>query len=161
MQRRRRAYVDTSVFGGTQDEEFCDPSIRFFAHARAGRYAVVLSTVTTDELADAPESVRDVLTGLRADGVERVSQEIEEEARDLAAAYLEARVVGPARWADALHVAIATVARVDLVLSWNFAHIVNYDRISGFNGVNALNGYPRVEIHSPLEVVYGDEDEDV
>ena len=62
---------------------------------------------------------------------------------------------------DKSHVAAATVARADLILSWNFKHIVNYDRIHKYNGVNALNGYKAIEIHSPLELVYGDEDEDI
>ena len=79
----------------------------------------------------------------------------------LAQAYVSAGVVGHANQTDALHVAAATVARADLVLSWNFRHIVNYNRIRGYNGVNALNGYPPIEIHSPLELDHGDEGEDV
>ena len=57
--------------------------------------------------------------------------------------------------------ATAAVARADLILSWNFKHIVNYDRVHKYNGVNALNGYQAIEIHSPLELIYGDEDEDI
>jgi len=70
----------------------------------------------------------------------------------LAQAYIDAGILSSSRMADAIHVAAATVARADLILSWNFRHIVNYDRIRKFNGVNALNGYPPIEIYSPLEV---------
>lgn len=56
---------------------------------------------------------------------------------------------------------MATVARADLILSWNFKHIVRYDRIQKFNGVNLTRGYRAVDIRSPLEVDYDDEDEDI
>ena len=69
--------------------------------------------------------------------------------------------MGSRRIADATHVAAATVARADLILSWNFKHLVNYNRIRKFNGVNALKGFAQIEIRSPLEVSYGDEGEDV
>ena len=62
---------------------------------------------------------------------------------------------------DARHVAAATVARADLLLSWNFKHFVNYERIQKFNGVNILRGYTAVDIRSPLELGDANEDEDV
>ena len=57
--------------------------------------------------------------------------------------------------------AAATVASADLILSWNFKHIVRYDRIQRFNGVNALHGYHPLDIRSPLELDYDDESEDI
>ena len=48
--------------------------------------------------------------------------------------------------------AAATVADADLILSWNFKHIVNYDRIRGFNGVNLKHGYRALSIISPMEL---------
>ena len=78
----------------------------------------------------------------------------------LAQAYMDANILGKSSLADALHVATATVAGADLILSWNFRHIVNYDRIHKYNGVNALKGYPPIEIHSPLEIGDVDENED-
>ena len=62
---------------------------------------------------------------------------------------------------DALHVAAATVARADVIISWNFKHIVKFDRILKFNGVNMLNGYSQISIHSPLELTDDNEDQDV
>ena len=53
------------------------------------------------------------------------------------------------------------MANADLILSWNFAHIVNYDRIQKFNAVHLMNGYRTVDIRSPQELAYGDKDEDV
>ena len=160
MRRPPRVYVDTSVFGGTQDDEFREPSRRFFEMVRRGAYVVVISRVALDELADAPVGVQEVLRALPEDCVDTVSPEAEEEARELAEAYISAGALGRSNEDDALHVATATVARADLVVSWNFRHIVNYRRIAMFNGVNVLNGYPEIKIHSPLEVVHGDEGEE-
>lgn len=151
---RLRVYLDTSVFGGVCDEEFAEPSQRFFGQARRGRFVVLVSLQTLRELEQAPQSVRDVLTGLPAACLEALSSS--PEVNVLAAAYVEAGVVGRASWDDALHVAAATVAEADLVLSWNFRHIVQYERIKGFNGVNAIRGYRTLDVRSPLEVVYGE-----
>lgn len=68
-------------------------------------------------------------------------------------AYLAAGVVGPASSNDAAHIAVATVADVDIVVSWNFKHIVHFDKIAGFEGVNLLHGFRSPRIHSPKEVV--------
>lgn len=75
------------------------------------------------------------------------------EAKDLAEEYVRSGVLGSASAADAMHVAVATVAGADLIVSWNFRHIVNYNRIRGFNAVNVRNGYRTVTILSPREVI--------
>jgi len=154
----RRAPRYHKWFGGTQDEEFREPSRRFFEQVKAGGYVILTSATTLRELAGAPEAVRNVLADVPEGSVLEIPEQVEQEARALVEAYIAERVLGEAREADAMHVAVASVAEADLLLSWNFRHIVNYDRIRKFNAVNALNGYPEIEIRSPLEVVYGDED---
>jgi hypothetical protein len=42
---------------------------------------------------------------------------------------------------------------VDLLVSWNFKHIVNVYRIRGYNSVNLKMGYATLSIHSPKEIV--------
>ena len=154
--RQIRVYVDTSVFGGTQDEEFAEASRRFFLRVRRGEFTVLLSAHTVDELAPAPRQVLQVLQDLPPHCVETVASTAEAEA--LAQAYIQAGALGEASHLDALHVASATVAGADLILSWNFKHIVCYDRIQLFNGVNVLHGYRTLDIRSPLEMDYGDEE---
>jgi len=148
--RKIRVYVDTSVFGGTQDEEFAEVSQRFFQRVSNGDFIILLSTETLRELVKAPESVRAVWHQLPPESVEETI--INEEIAELAQAYIRANVLGAGSQADALQVASATVAGADLILSWNFRHIVNYDRIRGFNGVNVANGYRPMTILSPKEV---------
>jgi len=157
--RTIRVYADTSVFGGVFDEEFSEPSRRFFGRVVKGEFALLLSMQVVEELAPAPEQVRRALLDLPADCVETVA--IDPEATALADAYMEAGTLGRSSRMDALHVAVATVAGADVIVSWNFAHIVNYDRIRMFNGVNVLRGYRPVDIRSPLEMGYEEEHEDV
>jgi len=57
------------------------------------------------------------------------------------------------RWIDdAEHVAMATVARADALISWNFRHIVRLDKIKAFNQVNLSKGYGILTILSPTEL---------
>lgn len=156
---RIRIYVDNSVFGGVYDEEFADTSKRFFDRVHRGDYLVVVSQIVFDEIEDAPAIVQQVLKDLPDNALEIVR--LDDEVLQLAEAYISARVLGRAAEFDALQVAAATVARVDLIPSWNFEHIVNYDRIQKFNAVNMLNGYGTLDIRSPKEVAYGDQDEDL
>lgn len=154
--RKLRIYADTSVYGGAMDEEFSGASRRFFERVRAGEFTILVSQLVTDELGDAPSAVRAVVTSLPASQVLEVR--ISNEVRELAEAYLAEGILGDASRQDATHVAAATVAEADLILSWNFRHLVRYDNIRLFNGINALHGYPAIDIRSPLELMnYGDE----
>jgi len=152
---RIRVYVDTSVFGGVIDEEFAEASKQFFERVHNDEFVVLLSTETLRELMKAPEVVQTVWKELNPESVEELT--ISPEVADLAKEYINANVLALASESDALHVAVATVAGADLILSWNFKHIVNFSRIRGFNSVNINQGYRAMTILSPLEVDYNDE----
>lgn len=152
-----RVYADTSVFGGILDEEFAEATGLFLDRVSRGEFTLVVSMLVWLELARAPPAVRDQFERIGRITTVPVSAEVE----TLADAYLAAGILGKACRVDALHVAAATVGGADLILSWNFRHIVNYSRIRRYNAVNALNGYRSVEIRSPAEVAYGDQTEDV
>jgi len=115
--------------------------------------------MTLEEMENAPPEVHKCLETLPRHAVERIAVTPEEEA--LAAEYISAGALGQASIGDASHVAAATVAGADLILSLNFRHIVNYQRIRKFNAVNLMNGYNTLDIRSPWELQYGDEDQDV
>ena len=112
---------------------------------------MVVSDVTGDELAVAPEVVRGVLSGLHDSLVERVVETAESTA--LAVKYLEANVVGRASLNDARHIAVATIVGADIIVSWNFKHIVHYEKIMGYEGVNVMMGHRSPRIYSPMELV--------
>ena len=149
--RRQRVYVDTSVIGGCFDSGFREASIALLESALSGEIVLVLSDLLAFELQNAPQVVRDLYEALPNNLVELVVTGSEEDG--LHAAYLSAGVVGAANEGDAMHVAAATVANCDIIVSWNFKHIVHYDKIRGYNAVNLREGYRTLAIHSPKEVV--------
>ncbi len=151
---RTRVYVDTSVLGGCEDNEYREPSRRLVETFARGDQILVLSELTVRELEAAPARVRAVLDLVPAEHTESLL--LSPEAEELAAAYIADGAIGAAMRADALHIALATVARVHVLVSWNFRHIVNLKRIHAYNAVNLKMGYPLLEIRTPREVP-GDE----
>ena len=135
-----RIYTDTSVLGGCEDEEFAEHSVRLMESFVRGECILVLSSLTVQELVTAPAEVRRRLSSVPETQVEML--QLDAEAKDLAEAYISAGVLTAKMRADAQHIAIATVARVDVLVSWNFKHIVNLQRIHGYNSVNLRQGYP-------------------
>ena len=153
--RAPRVYIDTSVLGAVFDDEFREPTTAFFEQAHEGRFVVVLSALIQKEIADAPEDVR----GFHSSIYELA--EVVLPSRDailLQQAYLSAGVVTDKWSSDALHVATATVAACDMIVSWNFRHIVHYDKKRKYNAVNALHGYNSIDILTPAEVIDYEED---
>jgi predicted nucleic acid-binding protein len=156
--RLLRVYVDTSVFGGAFDDEFRDHSLRFFDLAEKASLRILVSDVVIAELGGAPSSVRDILIRIPPSAIEVVG--ITPEVLALRDAYLQAGVL-TRRWIDdATHVAAATVARADAIVSWNFRHIVRLDKIKAYNAVNLLNGFGVLSIQTPAEIRFDDSDED-
>jgi hypothetical protein len=151
---KSRIYVDTSVVGGCEDEEFADHSVRLMDCFTRGDFILVVSTLTLRELDAAPDSVRKHFS--RVPEAHVVTLQLDAEVMDLAEAYIAQGVISPKMRADAQHIAIATVARVDVLVSWNFKHIVNLQRIHGYNSVNLRRGYPTLEIRTPREVLSDD-----
>jgi len=146
---KQRLYIDTSVFGGYFDEEFSEFTIPLFNRLQNGEFRLVFSAVTQDELSSAPEIVKKLVTGLKAENTEFI--ETNDEAVELATQYIAEKVVGQTSFADCLHIALATINRADYLISWNFKHIVNVQRIRGYNAINIKNGYKELEIRSPRD----------
>lgn len=111
----------------------------------------IISDVTLGELEDAPKYVRELIGTIPENYKEIVL--LNDEARELSAIYLKERIVTPKSLLDTRHIAIATINRVDILVSWNFKHIVNYKRIRLYNSVNLKYGYPVLEIRTPREVI--------
>ena len=143
-----RIYPDPSVFGGCFDSELKVPAGQLFEMFARGDARLVLSDLTRSELDQVPWKVP-------TEYIEQIGTF--PEALELAQLYLLEGVVGPKTHLDAVHVAIATIARVDVLVSWNFRDIVNLQKIGGYNAVNVRVGYPPLEIRPPNAVIpYGD-----
>jgi hypothetical protein len=117
---------------------------------KKGEYKVVISNLTEGELLKAPEKVRTLLNDLNID---YEVLKLTDDTVYLALEYIRGNVVGQTSYDDCLHIAIATISRLDLLVSWNFKHIVNIKRIRGYNGINIKNGYPSIEIRSPKDLI--------
>ncbi len=153
--RAIRVYADTSVFGGVFDDEFRGPSRVFFSQVEQGRFALVTSVLVQYEMVGAPAEVQEFFATTVS---EAELAPITDEALDLELAYISANVVTENCANDARHVAVATVTRCPIIVSWNFRHIVNFRRIPLYNGVNMLRGYSSLAIYSPLELIENEED---
>ena len=146
-----KIYLDTSVFGGYFDKEFELPSRHLFTCILKGQFVVVVSDVVSTELSQAPSKVQDLARSIASF---TRHTDITSAAIDLQKSYIEAGIVTKKSLNDALHVAIATTAGVDAIVSWNFKHIVKLDKIKRYNDINMTRGFQKLTIISPQEVVY-------
>ena len=154
---KQRIYIDTSVIGGYFDDEFSENTIPFFDRVKKGEIIIIVSELVDAELLRAPDFVKDFIKEIDEKNIERVK--LTPEAKELADKYIEAKVVGKTSKADCQHIAMATLNKANVLVSWNFKHIVNLDRIRGYNGINYLLGYNMIEIRTPKEIEkYGTED---
>ena len=148
---KQRFYFDTSVFGGLFDIEFEKETTLLFEKVKLGQVICVYSDLTESELSNAPKKVRDFFESLLEEQKEKVR--ITPDILKLAKNYINEKVVGETSLDDCIHIATATLYKVDLLVSWNFKHIVNVYRIRGYNSVNLKLGYTTLNIHSPKEIV--------
>jgi predicted nucleic acid-binding protein len=146
-----RIYLDTSVFGGYFDPEFEIWTKILFDKITQREYKVIFSKLTDIELAPAPEKVRNLASNLPVSQLEFI--EISDESVELAEQYLNEKVVGKTSRADCIHIALATLHNADILVSWNFKHIVNVNRIRGYNAVNFKFGHKILEIRTPREIL--------
>lgn len=153
----QRIYIDTSVVGGYFDDEFSSDTILFFERVKNGELTIVVSDLLEAELLRAPKFVKELLQSVSIQQIENVR--LSPEASELADKYIDAKVVGRTSRADCQHIAIATLCKADVLVSWNFKHMVNLDRIRGYNGINYQMGYNMIEIRTLKEITkYGSED---
>ncbi len=154
--KKQRIYLDTSVYGGYFDDEFQGFTRPLFKRINNGEFTIIFSTLLEEELEFAPEKVQNLVQGIGLANAELVIET--KSAVELAFEYISAKVVGQTSYSDCLHIALATINQADLLISWNFKHIVNIERIRGYNSINIKNGYKQLEIRSPRDLMdYGDE----
>ena len=150
--KTKRVYVDTSAVGGAFNKRIAEQTRPFWDAVQDGKIVVILSDVLDDELRKAPDRARNLVNDLPDSMFERIAST--PESKELASRYIAENVVGPTSFDDCQHIALATLAKADVLVSWNFKHIVNVDRIKGYNGVNMMLGYSQIEIRTPYEVIH-------
>ena len=143
--KKKRVYVDSSVVYGAPAKGFSQYSKQFWTAVRNGEFVIIVSDVLDDELERAPAHIRAGFDTVPKSQIERVESTDESDA--LAAQYITEGVVGELSLDDCKHIAIATLAHADALVSWNFKHVIN--RRDGYNSVNERLGYPKIEILAP------------
>ena len=151
----KRVYIDTSVVGGQFDKEFSVDTVPFFRAVTERLFVIIISDLLEAELLRAPQQVGDFLATLPSEQIEKIR--LTPEAGTLADQYIKAKVVGHTSRADCQHIAMATLAKADILVSWNFKHIVNLDKIRGYNGINYQLGHNMIEIRTPKEIINYDD----
>jgi len=152
----KRVYIDTSVFGGYFDKEFSKETKPFFERILEKQIKILVSEILELELYRAPEYIQDFFESIPAALIEHL--ELTDEVRELAEKYILENVVGKTSRADCQHIALATINKADVLVSWNFKHIVNLERIRGYNSINFREGYQMIEIRTPKEIFNYEDD---
>ena len=149
--RRSRVYLDTSVLSAYHDERTPErqQATRSFWVVLEDHEACV-SDLVLEELRDTPDEERRKALQELAAGMTVPGESAE--ARALAEGYVEEGIFPETAEDDARHLAIATLAGADYLVSWNFRHIVKVQTRRAVNLVNALRGYAPLEIISPPEL---------
>jgi predicted nucleic acid-binding protein len=149
--KKLKIYIDTSIVGGYFDDEFSIETKALFDRLKRKEIVFVISSVLTQELSKAPQQVKTLLEQYDKDCF--VYVDLTQEAIELADSYITEKVIGKTSLDDCRHIAIATIYKADVLASWNFKHIVNLERIKGYNGVNLKKGYNPIEIRNPKELI--------
>lgn len=151
-----KVYLDTSVFNfaiPTQDvPREKEATLKFLEAIKTGKFIAYISQVTIDEILKAGEKRRNDLFKV----VKEISPEelpVTDEADTLADSYIESKILPANERNDALHIAVATIHNLDVIISWNFEHMVKLKTRRDVPAINALMNYKPIEICSPLEVV--------
>jgi hypothetical protein len=132
------------------DKEFKEPSKAFFSAIREKRFVLVSSELVRQEIQAGPKRVQELFSDILPSAD---IAEITAEALKLQQAYTDAGILSEKHSTDALHVALATISQATLIVSWNFKHIVNFQKIPMYNTINTQYGYREIAIYSPLEVI--------
>ena len=151
--KKIKIYIDTSVIGGLFDEEFEKYSQKLFEAFENNEFIPVISTIVLKELENAPENIKNALLRLKNYEILDINSEVE----NLALKYLSEKIITEKYFDDALHIAISTINNIDVLVSWNFRHIVNLNKIHKINAVNLIENYSLLEIRSPMEVLNDNE----
>jgi predicted nucleic acid-binding protein len=146
---KQRIYIDTSVIGGYYDAPLQESTRQLFERIADGEFDVYFSEVNDAELMNAPQRVKEVKNLIPCDCFHHIV--VTDEVEMLSQLYISEKALGKASENDAYHIAFASVNRIDCLISWNFKHIVNYNKIKMFNAINLRFGYPLIDIRSPLE----------
>ena len=154
--KKIRVYVDTSVIGGCFDPEFEKWSNTLFQNFEDQILVPMTSVVVEKEIELAPKNVQEKFAYFLSLHPEFI--QLNKEILEIRSKYLQKAILKPKFANDLLHIAVATYANADVLVSWNFKHIVRFDKILLYNSANIELGYRQIQIFSPMEVARNEKD---
>lgn len=157
--KKLKIYLDTSVishlFADDASEKMSD-TLNLWAEIMSGKFEVLLSDVTIEELNQCSEpKLSNMMRKLNEINFSIAS--VDEPVKGLAEQYVANEVLRPKSFDDCLHIACAVINNCDLLVSWNFKHLVNFKTIKGVRIVNSLNNYGEIGILSPPMLIEWEE----
>lgn len=144
-----KLYLDTSIYGGYYDDEFKEDTRLLFDCIDSNDLMVIVSEVVQLELSRARKEVRDTIKMIK----NLIFEDITDEMETLAENYLKSKALPKKCIEDARHVAFATIIGGTNIVSWNFKHLVNFQRIDDLNVVNLREGYRTINIYTPKQII--------
>ena len=160
--RKLKIYLDTSVISHLDAPDRPDwmaDTLKLWEAIKADEYEAFISPIDVQELEKCYEPKRSVLAK-HLQAIEYTLLDETDEVLELATLYLDAGILQKKSFDDCQHIAYACVYNCDMVVSWNFKHMVNIKTISGVKSVNALAGYRGMPIYSPTMLVSGGANDD-
>ena len=155
--KKLKIYLDTSVISHLIAPDVPEKEAdtrRLWSEIREGRFDVFISPVVAEELERCPEPKRSLLLEY-LHKIDFTVLHKNVEVAELTSQYIEAKILRGKSFDDCQHIAYACVYNCDIILSWNFKHLVNFKTISGVKAVNSLAGYREMPIYSPTMLVEG------
>ena len=153
--KKIKYYLDTSIFNFVFADDAPEKMIlteRLFKQIENENMEIYVSEVVMDEINGAQESTRERLIKL-IEKYNPVLLPVDQEVKDLAQRFIEEGIIPEKYRDDALHISVAIVNNLDILISWNFQHIVKVKTRVEVNAISRLMNYHEIEICSPEEVV--------
>lgn len=157
--RKLKIYLDTSVISHLDAPDVSDKmndTLALWEDIKSGLYEVTTSDVALREVGNCKEPKQSTLFDYLSE-IEYECFSITDEAELLANEIIKQGILTQKSFDDCLHIAIAVINNCDIILSWNFKHMVNIKTINGVRAVNILNGYKSIDIYSPTILIKGDD----
>lgn len=153
--KKLKVYLDTSIINFAVDDDNPEGkriTLEMFDEIKKGEYEIFISGMAILEINRAPQEIAEKLWNIIRD-LNPEELALNDEVEALADKYIEEGII-PAKYRnDALHIAAATINGLDVIVSWNFEHIVKLKTKREVAGINVFMGYREIDIYSPLEVV--------
>ena len=159
--KKLKIYVETSVISYLDQPERGDKAVdshRLWGKIKAGDFETVISNVVEAEIGDCDDLKRDTLNGYLNE-IDYATVKIDKRAVEIASRFVDLAILKEKSFDDCQHIAAAITSECDVIVSWNFQHIVNLKTMSGVRAITALEGYDDLLICTPSTLIGGEDDD--